>query len=375
MSDPNNIDQPLIDALRLNLVSGIGPRLRHLLVNRFGSPAAVFKASQSELQSVQGVGAKLANAITNGPSDVTARAELERCREIGADVLSADEERYPSTLREIHDAPAVMYYRGTIEPADQIAVALVGSRKCTLYGRQIAERLASGLAKAGVTVISGLARGIDGAAHRGAIDAGGRTFAVMATGLATIYPPEHRDLADEVAGNGALITECVLDQAPVAGLFPQRNRIISGLSMGVVIVEAARRSGALHTARHAMEQGREVFAVPGRIDNPSCEGCLDLLRDGAKLVRSVDDILEELGPLTAPVAVSETEEVHVPRELNLSDQQKSILNLITTDPQHIDVILRNSEIESSRTLSTLTILEMKRLIQRLPGGYLVRRAH
>lgn len=374
MDDSNARERELLDALRLNLVSGVGPRLRQLLVNRFGSAAAIFSASPNELRAVQGVGKKLAAAIAEGRDLETAKRELDRCRELNVELLLTSDEGYPASLAEIPDAPAVLYCRGTLEPADQLAVAIVGSRSCTLYGRQQAERLAGGLAKAGVTVVSGLARGIDAAAHRGAIDAGGRTFAVMATGLARVYPPEHADLANEVAASGAILSECPLNQAPVPGLFPQRNRIISGVSMGVVIVEAARRSGALHTARHALEQNRVVFAVPGRIDIPSSEGCHDLLRDGATLVRNVDDVLEDLGPLSAPVAVSTDEEVHVPRELSLSDQQKAILNLITVDPQHIDVILRNAEIEPSRTLSTVTILEMKRLVQRLPGGYLVRRS-
>ncbi|MFQ5734943.1 MAG: DNA-processing protein DprA, partial [Planctomycetaceae bacterium] len=263
--------------------------------------------------------------------------------------------------------------RGTLEPADAVAVAIVGSRRCTLYGRQQAERLAAGLANAGVTVVSGLARGIDGTAHQAAIDAGGRTLAVTATGLATVYPPEHADLAEEITRRGAVVSEFPLDQAPTPGLFPQRNRIISGLSLGVVIVEAARRSGALHTARHAMEQGREVFAVPGRIDSAASDACHDLIRDGATLVRNVDDILDELGPLIQPVATESHGELHTPRELSLSEQERAILGLITSEPQHVDEVLRASEIESSRTLATITVLEMKRLVQRMPGGYLTRR--
>jgi len=371
---PPDVDNTeLLDALRLNLVSGVGPRLRHLLRNRFGSIAAIFRASAAELQSVPGVGPKLAEAIRNGAGPSAAERELQRCRAQGFELILRETPQYPAALEDVNDAPDVLYCRGRLESRDAVAVAIVGSRHCTLYGRQQAEKLAAGLSQAGVTIVSGLARGIDSAAHRGALQAGGRTLAVMASGLAMVYPPEHADLAEEVVGSGAVLTELALDQPPVPGLFPQRNRIISGLALGVVIVEAARGSGALHTARHAMEQGREVFAVPGRIDSPASDACHDLIRDGATLVRGVDDILTELGPLTQPVAAAPGGEIHVPRELSLSDQERDILGLVTLDPKHLDEILRGSSIEPSRTLSTITVLEMKRLIQRLPGGYLVRR--
>lgn len=369
----SDADAELLDALRLNLVSGVGPRLRHLLRNRFGSIAGIFHASAAELQSVAGVGPKLAQAICEGADTSAALRELQRCRERGFELLLRETPEYPTALEDVNDAPDVLYCRGQLQARDAVAVAIVGSRHCTVYGRQQTERLAGGLAQAGVTVVSGLARGIDAAAHRGALQAGGRTLAVMAAGLSSVYPPEHAGLADEVAASGALLTEFALDQPPVPGLFPQRNRIISGVSQGVVIVEAGRRSGALHTARHAMEQGREVFAVPGRIDSTTSEGCHDLIRDGATLVRGVDDILDELGPLTEPATGIQGAEVHVPRELSLSDQEREVLGLVTLEPQHLDEILRGTGIEPSRTLSTITVLEMKRLIQRLPGGYLVRR--
>ena len=214
-----------------------------------------------------------------------------------------DDPAYPAALGRICDPPGVLFCQGKLEPRDELAVAVVGSRRCTVYGRQQAERLAGVLARAGLTIVSGLARGIDAAAHRGALEAGGRTIAVLGTGLANIYPPEHAELAAAIARNGAVLSEVPLDTAPLPGLFPQRNRIIAGLSMGVVVVEASRNSGALHTVRHALEQGREVFAVPGRIDSLASEGCHDILRDGATLVRHADDILQGLGPLAAPVAL------------------------------------------------------------------------
>lgn len=366
------VSDPLLDALRLSLIPGIGPRLQQTLLSNFGSPAGIFAASVQELQQVDGIGPKLSAAITAHRDPAAALRELERCRQAGIGLLLKGTANYPRMLAEICDAPPVLYCRGQLEARDELAVAIVGSRHCSVYGRQQAERFASSLARAGITVISGLARGIDAAAHRGALDASGRTIAVAATGLAQVYPPEHKELAAQIAENGAVVCESSLDQEPIPGLFPQRNRIISGLSLGVIIIEATRTSGALHTARHAMEQGREVFALPGRIDSLTSEGCHDLIRDGVPLVRGVEDVLQALGPTVAPVQRSETETVHSPRELTLSDQERSILNLVTAEPQHIDDVVRASPIESSRVLATLTVLEMKRFLRRLPGGQVVR---
>jgi DNA processing protein len=366
------IDPDVLAAIRLNLVAGIGPRIQRALCDHFDSPAHVLDATPQELQAVPGVGPKLVSAIVEARATDAAEREVARCREAGIRLILSSDADYPRMLGEICDAPQVLYCRGEMQPRDHLAIAIVGSRRCTVYGRQQAERLADGLSRAGVTIVSGLARGIDSAAHRGALSAGGRTLAVMATGLAHMYPPEHADLASEVAAHGALISESRLEQPPVAGLFPQRNRIISGLSLGVIIVEASRRSGALHTARHAMEQGREVFAVPGRIDSLASEGCHDLIRDGATLVRGVDDVLESLGPLVEPVKTDGEAAVHDPRELTLNDQERAVLAHVPLDATHVDEIVRNAGMESSRVLATLTVLEMKRMIRRLPGGYYVR---
>jgi DNA processing protein len=365
-------DSDLVDVLRLTLIPGIGPRLHLALEAAFGSPSGVLGASLAELQQVDGIGPKLAAAIVEHRSPDAAIREIERCRAADIRLLRKTGPVYPRMLAQICDPPSVLYCRGNLEPRDEVAVAIVGSRRCSVYGKQQAERFAGALARAGATVISGLARGIDAAAHRGALEAGGRTFAVSATGLATVYPPEHKELAAEIAQHGGVVSESCLDQEPIAGLFPQRNRIISGMSLGVIIVEATRTSGALHTARHALEQGREVFAVPGRIDSLTSEGCHDLIRDGVPLVRGVDDVLEALGPLLSPVERSSTETVHTPRELSLSEQERTILNLVTVDPRQIDEVVRDSALESSRVLATLTVLEMKRMLKRLPGGYVIR---
>jgi DNA processing protein len=365
-------DDELLDLMRLNLIAGIGPRLQSLLTARFGSPAGILSASGSDLLSVDGVGPKLSAALSAARDSQEAARELQRCRDSGIRLLTRAAPEYPGLLTELPDAPPLLYCQGMLEERDGLAVAIVGSRQCTLYGRQQAERIAGALARAGMTIVSGLARGIDASAHCGALAAGGRTIAVSATGLANIYPPEHASLAQEIASQGAMLSESPLDRGPSRGIFPQRNRIISGVSLGVVIIEANRQSGALHTARHAMEQGREVFAVPGRIDNPASEGCHDLIRDGVALVRGPDDILDALGPLMQPVRKSSGEVVHVPRELSLSDQEKEVLNLVTNDPQHTDQILKSTALDPSRALATLTVLEMKRAVRRLPGGFVVR---
>ena len=362
----------LIDMLRLNLVPGVGPRMRQALLDHFGDAGKVLSARSHDLRCVPGIGSKLALAILDENDPATAERELARCRQLGIRFYVRGAEDYPALLAEIFDPPTFLYCDGSVEPQDELSLAIVGARRCTHYGLRTAEKLATTLAMAGVTIVSGLARGIDGAAHRGALRAGGRTLAVLATGLASIYPPEHAQLARQVAENGALITEMPLDQKPLAGLFPQRNRIISGLSAAVLIVEASKKSGALHTARHALEQGREVLVVPGPIDSAASEGCHDLIRDGATLVRNADDILTAIGPLAKPVTNGNNEEVHSPRELLLNEIEREVLNLITTESRHLDEILRSAKLEHARVLSTLTILEMKRFVRRLPGGYLVR---
>ncbi len=362
----------LLEMLRLNLVPGVGPRMRQALLDHFDDAGEVLRAKSHDLRSVPGIGPKLALSILDYRDTAPAERELARCRKLDIKFYIRGKDDYPALLSQIFDPPTFLYCQGRVEPRDELALAIVGSRRCTPYGVRTAEKLAATLALAGVTIVSGLARGIDGAAHRGALKAGGRTLAVLATGLASIYPPEHAPLARQCAENGALLTEMPLDQKPLAGLFPQRNRIISGLSAGVLIVEASRKSGALHTARHALEQGREVMVVPGPIDSLASEGCHDLIRDGATLIRNADDVLAALGPLTNPVPITPQEEVHSPRELLLNEIERAVLNLVTLEPQHIDQVLRASDLDSSRVLSTLTVLEMKRFLRRLPGGYLVR---
>jgi DNA processing protein len=249
---------------------------------------------------------------------------------------------------------------------------MVGTRHGTQYGLRQAERLAGSLVRAGLTIISGLARGIDAAAHRGALAAGGRTIAVLGSGVLNVYPPEHAGLAAQVASHGAVISESPPRAEPLPGVFPQRNRLISGLALGTIVIEAGERSGALITARHAMEQGREVFAVPGRIDDRTAVGCHRLIRDGAKLVQSPEDVLEELGPLVEPAPHGDGRVVHHPAELLLNDVETQVLAAIASDATPIDRIVTDTALGIAQVLATLSVLEMRHLIRRLSGATVMR---
>jgi DNA processing protein len=362
----------LTAAVRLSLVAGVGPRNWKTLIDRFGSANAVLAAAPSELRTVPGIGPKLTRAIAAAKEEIDAEGEIQRCRQHGVDILVRSSPAYPRALAEIPDPPPLLFLHGDLRPADSMAVAIVGSRHATHYGKTQAERLAAGLARAGLTIVSGLARGIDGASHRGALSAGGRTLAVLGSGVLNIYPPEHHELAAEVRAHGALISEAPPKASPLSGAFPQRNRIISGLSTGVVVVEASVRSGALITARHAMEQGREVFAVPGPVDSPVSQGCHRLIRDGAKLVEKVDDILEELGPLVQPTQAADGQTVHSPAELLLNELERAVLACIEQRPTSIDQIISTSGLPAAQVLSTLSVLEMRRLIRRVSGNLVAR---
>jgi len=360
------------DSVLLSLVAGVGPRLRQALLEAFQSPTAILDAAPSQLRAVQGIGAKLSDTIARARTEIDVAAEIELCRRHDVRILTLSDDEYPRMLREIPDPPGVLYMRGGFAPPDSMAVAMVGSRHATRYGLEQAERLAASLARAGLTIVSGLARGIDAAAHRGALSVGGRTLAVLGSGLLNIYPPEHRQLAVDMAGAGALLSEAPLRAQPVSGAFPQRNRLISGLSLGVIVVEASERSGALITARHAMEQNREVFAVPGRVDNRMARGCHRLIRDGARLVETADDVLEELGPLVEATQATDGRSVRHPAELVLNDIERRVLDAVETDTTPVDAIVSATGLPTTQVLSTLTILEMRRLVRRVSGFAFVR---
>ena len=290
----------LADHLALALVPGLGPKLTAALLDRFGSPAAALRATAAELIEIPHIGEKLAASLSAALRTVNIAPELALLEKHGVRPVPLGWPGYPAPLAAVSAPPPLLYFRGAWMEADASAIGIVGSRSCTAYGRKMAEQFARGLVRAGFTVVSGLARGIDGVAHRAALDAGGRTIAVLAGGLTEIYPPEHADLAARVAEHGALVTETPMMVAPQPGMFPARNRIISGLSRAVIVVEANAKSGALITATHAGEQGREVFAVPGPADSAASAGCLELIRKGARLVRNADDVIEDLKGIAVP---------------------------------------------------------------------------
>jgi DNA processing protein len=373
-SSPNASDLRSAELL-LALTPGIGPRLRKALLAHFGTADAVMSAAASDLRAVPGIGQKLSRSIVASRTEIDVEKELEDCRANGVSVVVESEDAYPQPLRSIPDPPGVLFVRGQILPSDGIAVAIVGTRHATQYGIAQSERLAAGLARCGYTIVSGLARGIDAAAHRGAMKAGGRTIAVLGSGVLNVYPPEHEALASEVINHGALISENPPRLPPLSGAFPQRNRIITGLSLGVIVVEASDRSGALISARHAMEQGREVFALPGRVDSRTSRGCHRLIRDGAKLVETVDDVLEELGPLASPTPVASDEAnppIRHPVELQLNDPEKAVLAAIDDEPINIDNVIATCGLPVQNVLSTLSVLEMRRLVRRLGGNRVMR---
>jgi DNA processing protein len=362
------------DLLTLHLVPGIGPRLTAALLERFGSAGQALRASADELVEVPYIGPRLAQDLTQALRTVDVNAEVEQLERFGVRLVVRGTPEYPAVLATIPDPPYLLYVRGTITSADANAVALVGSRSCTEYGKRVAQRLATGLVRAGMTIVSGLARGIDGVAHRAALQAGGRTLAVLAGGLSRIYPPEHAGLADEVAASGALLTESCMTQEPLAGLFPVRNRIISGLCKAVVLVEAAEKSGALITATHAAEQGRSVLAVPGSVESAASGGTNELIRKGAVLCRGVDDILEEIRGVSAMVDAADASEaspaapVEPPVPPGLDEVQRRVWDFLAGAARHHDELVLHLKLSVPAVSRILMMLEIKKVVRRLPGN-------
>ncbi len=378
-SDADSSDTARLEAnLRLTLIAGVGPATRRALLNSLGSIENVWNASYDQLCRVPNVGPKLARAIANGRHSNDAAEMIEQCQRHKIEIVPEFSKSFPRLLREIYDPPALLFVRGQLLPCDAAAVAIVGSRHATTYGKRWAARLAADLAQAGMTIVSGLARGADIAAHRGALEAGGRTWAVLASGVLNIYPPEHTNDAAAIAKQGAVLSEAPIGAQARRGLFPQRNRIISGATLGVIVVEAREGSGALITAHQALEQGREVFAVPGQIDNPMARGCHQLIRDGARLVESAEDVLEELQPLldmatldTLPTADS-SGHAEPPIPSDLSPDEQAVLRAVGTEPTLIDVIVAATGLPTHKVLSTMSLLELRRLVKRVSGQQVVR---
>lgn len=373
------------DWIALNMTPGVGPRAAARLLERFGSAEGVFGALRSELERLR-LRPEAIESIALRDRHEDAARELERLREIeGADVLVLDDGNYPALLRETPDPPVTLYVRGEWETCVEApCVAMVGSRRCSTYGQNVATMLARELASRGVTVVSGLARGIDAAAHRGALEAGGRTVGVLGTGIDEVYPRDHRKLAEEMLGRGgALVSQFPLGTPPVPENFPYRNRIISGLSLGTIVVEAAENSGSLITARLAMEQNREVYAVPGNVTSRNSFGTNYLIKGaGAKLIQSWQDVVTEfphdvasaLLPPEPKKAGRRTDGAAVALPEDISDGGRAVFRLVTTDdPAHIDALAQASGLSLSELSAALLELEMRELIRQLPGKSFVRK--
>jgi len=347
--------------LGFNLVKGIGPAKVQALLSYFGDIESAWTASDSQLQKL-GVDKRARSNLLNARATLDLDRELEKIRSKNITLLSWDSPEYPTYLKEVDGPPPLLYVVGSLEDIDRWAVAVVGTRRVTPYGRQVTQELVAGLVRNGVTIISGLARGIDAIAHKTALDLGGRTIAILGSGPDNIYPPEHRDLALQIVRDrGAVISEYPLGTEPEAKNFPPRNRIISGLSLGVVVVEAGERSGASITAQFALEQGREVFAVPGNVNSPASRGTNRLIQQGAKLIASAEDVLEELNLSMV------FEHTAAQQALPETAEEAALFEYLSGEPVHVDALSRATGLSSQEVSSTLTLLELKGIVRQVGG--------
>jgi len=356
--------------IALNMVPGVGSARLRLLLDVFQSPERILLARGSDLRAVQGIGREVSDAILKWEEHVDLPAELRRIADFGASIVTHESPQYPPLLREITSPPIVLYVWGDLQPRDIHAIGIVGSRKASHYGLECAKKLGYQLAYAGLTVVSGLARGIDTAAHQGALAAQGRTIAVLGSGFLKLYPSENKLLAEKIAASGAVVTEFSMDVAADTQTFPMRNRIVAGWGSGVLIVEAGFGSGALITATQAIDQGRNVYAVPGQIDRPTAAGSNRLIQQGAKLVTCAADILDDLNVLFPRKA----EELPAApnRTGTLKPDEELVYNAIGQDETSINAIISKTNLPSGRVSSTLLLLEMKHLVKQLPGQHFVK---
>ena len=354
--------------LALNFIPGVGPVLIKALLERFGSPKRIFKASRRELARVDGIGERLVEVIKETDVQEKVQRELKLIEELNASIVTLTDKSYPNNLRQIFDPPPLLYVRGNLQTRDELAISMVGSRLTSHYGRMITEKIAGDLASHGVTIVSGMARGIDSAAHRGALSVGGRTIAVLGCGVDIVYPRENRRLFEDITTHGAVISEFPLSTPPDGANFPKRNRIISGLSLGVVVVQANSRSGSLITAGFALEQNRDVFAVPGNVGMAGSRGTNRLIKQGAKLIESAEDILEEVLPRFQHQGLEPED-----RKLPLKEEEESVFSLLEDEPIHIDSIIAQTRMSASRISTILLQLELKGLVQQLSGKRFVKR--
>ena len=369
--------------LKIDRAEGVGPVTYARLIDKFGSPQAILGASVGQLTKVAGIGSKTAESIARTRDKFDTEAELAMADKIGVWIINFHDSRYPASLKRIYDPPPVLYIKGTLEKSDNLAIAIVGSRRCSIYGSEQASRFAHLLASSGFTIVSGMARGIDTAAHTGALTAGGRTIAVQGCGLANIFPPENKKLFTQITTSGACISELPLTYEPLSENFPPRNRIIAGLSLATIVIEATARSGALLTATATLENGREVMAVPGKIDSPLSKGTHRLIKDGARLVDSIEDITEALGQIGQTIkghvniSTQKAEEkietpLFEPEQLNLSENERAVFDCLSKEPVHIEDIIVQTELAPGSINASLIALRLKGLIKQLPGNSFLR---
>lgn len=395
------LSQQTKNLLHLSLIRGLGPKTVQFLVDIFGSAEKVINATTQELEKITELSNSARESLINKKLGCPLERELELIQEYECQIITYYDAAYPTLLKEIDTPPLLLYVRGELKPEDRLSIAIVGSRDAKDYGRRVSYQLAHQLVNRGLTVVSGFAKGIDACAHRGAIEAGGRTIAVMGNGLSLIYPASNRDLVDKVIESGALISEFPMGMKPRSENFPRRNRIISGLTLGTVVVEASNRSGALITARLATEQGREVFAVPGQIFSELSTGTHRLIDNGAKLISTVDDLLEALphhtisqinasnpgtehqkklditqpfedtniesNPIGKTIEKTSIKATPVVPPPDLTDDETTVFNAIDIPTSHIDNIVRTTQLPISKVSSVLLMLELKGAIQQLPG--------
>ena len=357
----------------LNMIEHVGPvRVRQLL-QHFADPVAILSAPKSQLLRVHGIGEDTAEAIARWEQNIDLAAELKRCEDFGCHIVTQADEAYPEMLRQIYDPPIVLYVKGTLGAKDKNGVAIVGSRQTTHYGIEVARKFGYQLAYVGVTVVSGGARGIDTAAHQGALSAKGRTICVLGTGINIVFPPENAELFERISASGAIVSQYPFNRQADKQSFAIRNRIVAGMTLGTVVVEANMTSGALITANFANEYGRQIFAVPGRIDSPRSKGCHDLIKKGAKLCEGAEDILSEFEYLfpasNRPPSVSET---GVLPAISLSENEQKVYDTLDLESATTDDVIRRSGLPSSAVSVALFSLEMKRVVRQLPGKLFVK---
>lgn len=370
--------------LKLIRAEGVGPVLFKRLLEHFGDIERIFGASVAQLTRIEGIGDRTAERIVRTRESFNADTELTLADKLRVCIIHMNDPQYPPPLRAIYDPPPVLYVKGTLERADNLAMAIVGSRRCSHYGTEQANRFAHLMASAGFTIVSGLARGIDSAAHQGALAAKGRTIAVQGCGLANIFPPENEKLFGQIAENGAVVSELPLTYEPLSENFPGRNRIIAGLSMGVLVVEATLRSGALISAQAAIENNREVMAIPGRIDSPGSAGCHKLIKEGARLIDSVEEIMDTLGHVGAGLKGYAQAMSDVARQsaqatlfdesqLKFTPEEQTIMACLDSEPVHLEEIIAAADIGTGRVHAALIQLQLKGCIKQLPGSMFVKR--